>query len=230
MAESYQAALSVGALGHQAVDPDRFALTTTTGGPVPHENGVDSVDLPVGAFRNKSVPDAIKLYLKVGRRKQTGKEIAAGLKEHGLHSTSNDFENIVQTSLYRLKKVGVVLRFKEGWDLAESYPEHLRAKILEKTRSSPKATPKKRRRRPKKNNGQDGLHKRIEAILNANETKIFSPKEIGAMIDVGVRGVRLALALMEKKKMSKKTPSGGYSAYSGRVTTDLNNPPVGQTV
>lgn len=138
LAESYRAALSVGAFGHQAVNLDQPALTTTIGEPATYEH---VADLPVGVLRDKSTPDAIKLYLKAGRRKQTGKEIAEGLKERGFHSTSKDFGSIVHASLHRLKKVGVVLRFKEGWDLAESYPEHLRAKM---------AKPKKRRQLPKK--------------------------------------------------------------------------------
>ena len=98
LAESYQAALSIGALGP------------------------GSVDLPVGVFRDKSIPEAIKLYLKAARRKQTVKKIAAGLAEHGLVSTSKSFETTVTGSLHRLKEAGVVLRFKDGWDLAESYP------------------------------------------------------------------------------------------------------------
>ena len=207
LAESYRAALSVGALGHQAANLDQPALTTTIGELVTYEH---VADLPVGVLRDKSTPDAIKLYLKAGRRKQTGKEIAEGLKEHGFHSTSKDLGGIVHASLHRLKKVGVVLRFQEGWDLAESYPEHVRAKMAKPKKT---AKPKKRRQLPKKDKGRNGLHKRIEAVLDANETKIFSPEEIGSMVDVDGRGVRLALALMEKKKMSKKTPSGGYSAY-----------------
>ena len=196
--ESYSAAVSVGAIG-QSTDLESPDATSKPEG----QESSNSVDLPVGVFRNKSIPDAIKLYLKDGRRKQTGKEIATGLKEYGLHSTSKDFASIVYAGLHRLKKAGVVVRLKEGWDLAEYYPD--RSKIVKKTSVPSKTNSKKRR--------EGGLHKRIESILNANETKIFSPEEISTMIGVDVRGVRLAFALMEKKKKSTKIPTGGYSAY-----------------
>ena len=161
LAESYRAALSVGALG-QTGDLDLPVLTPAMAGSSRQAGGSGSVDLPVGVFRDKSIPEAIKMYLKACRRKQTGKEIAAGLKEHGLHSTSKSFETTVTGSLHRLKEAGVVLRFKEGWDLAESYPDHLRARIGKDASASSKPKPKKKRRRSKaksKSKPQGGLDK-----------------------------------------------------------------------
>jgi hypothetical protein len=94
-------------------------------------------DLPMGALRSKSVPDAITLYLAAGRRKQTNKDIAAGILAGGLETGAKNIEASVAASLFRLKKAGTVLRFADGWDLAEHYPDHIRKKL------EPTATTKK---------------------------------------------------------------------------------------
>ena len=175
--------------------------------------------MPVGVFRNKSIPEAIKLYLQTGRRKQTTKEIAAGLKAHGLVSTAKHFERTVNGTLHRLKMTGMVLRFKDGWDLAESYPDHLNSRLGNGVvnSSKPKAKPSKGTRRNSKRKSKArpkiGLDARIESILKENQTKVFSPDKISKMINVGERGVRLALGRMAKKKMAIKMPEGGYTAY-----------------
>ncbi len=86
-------------------------------------------DLPVGVFRDKTIRDAIVILLEAGRRKQTNKEIADGLKKGGIATTSANFEPTVATALYRLKNDGIVLRFDDGWDLAKSYPDSLRSRM-----------------------------------------------------------------------------------------------------
>lgn len=102
-------------------------------------------DLPMGALRKKSVPDAITLYLAAGHRKQTNKEIAAGILAGGLETGAKNLEASVAATLFRLKKAGLVLRFTDGWDLAEHYPDHIRKK-LESTTAAPKKTAKAKRR------------------------------------------------------------------------------------
>ena len=101
-------------------------------------------DLPVGALRNQTLPDAIKLYLAAGNRKQTNKEIAIGVKAGGLETGAANLEASVASSLFRMKRAGLVLRFEDGWDLAEHYPEHIRKKL--ETASVKPGRPKKRRR------------------------------------------------------------------------------------
>ena len=170
-------------------------------------------------FRDKSIPDAIKLFLAAQRRKQTGKEIATGLLAGGLVSTSKRFEATVHGVLHRLKVAGVVLRFKEGWDLAESYPEHLRNRIANGTSSTSKPKPKKKakRRRTKKSEAQpeDGLETRIESFLNSHQMGVFVPAEISKAVGGDVRIVRLSLARMVKKKKARKHPDAddSYTAY-----------------
>lgn len=113
----------------------------------PRENG-RSMDLPVGIFRDKSIREAIAIYLGAGRRKQTNKEIAVGLQRGGIATTSVNFEATVATALGRMKDDGTVLRFPDGWDLASSYPESLRSRLDKdskpvQTRGREKAKPKK---------------------------------------------------------------------------------------
>jgi hypothetical protein len=130
--DSYRAALS---LEGQAPD----------GGPATARPKT-AMDLPVGVFRNKTIREAIQILLEAGRRKQTNKEIAEGLKKGGIPTTSTTFEQTVGTALFRLKKDGLVLRFDDGWDLAESYPDSLRHKM-----GAAKAkSPARRRKGPRK--------------------------------------------------------------------------------
>jgi hypothetical protein len=105
------------------------------------------IELPVGAFRNKSIPEAIKLFLASVRRKQTIRQIAQGLKDGGLESTARNFETTVAGAIYRLQDSGDVLKFKDGWDLALSYPEHIRKSIATDTKPQRKSRKPKRRKR-----------------------------------------------------------------------------------
>lgn len=99
------------------------------GGPSTQAATSAAFDLPIGALRKKSVPDAITLYLSAGHRKQTNKEIASGILAGGLETGAKNLEASVAATLFRLKKAGVVLRFPDGWDLAEHYPDHIRKKL-----------------------------------------------------------------------------------------------------
>ena len=220
LAESYRTALSVGALGQLAELDQSVPSPAISGGT--NQSGAASVDLPVGVFRDKSIPDAIKLFLSAQRRKQTGKEIAAGLLAGGLVSTSNRFDTTVTTGLHRLKAAGVVLRFQDGWDLAESYPEHLRTRIGNNARTSkPMPKPKKKAKRraakgkSKAGSPQAGLESRIEAVLKAHPIQVFSPAQVGSAVDADERLVRMALGRMVKKKTARKHPDAddGYQAY-----------------
>jgi hypothetical protein len=105
------------------------------------------IDLPEGAFKNKSIPQCIELYLStVGMKKKTNQEIADALKEGGVESTG-DLGNSVTGALFKLKTLGKILRFKDGWGLASNYPAHIRGAAATPT-GPPKVT-KKKRRRPK---------------------------------------------------------------------------------
>ena len=125
VAESYRLAVS---LDGPLSDPGgAFALAAQS------RSNAGPIDLPVGVFRDKGLREAIPIYLRAGRRKQTNKEIAIGLQAGGFPTTSENFEATVSTALYRLKTEGVVLRFPDGWDLASSYPDSLRSRLEKET-------------------------------------------------------------------------------------------------
>lgn len=138
------------ALWQAALDAYRAAKAADSGGAAldarkpTQSHKAAGFDLPVGALRNQTLPDAIKLYLAAGNRKQTNKEIANGVKAGGLETGAANLEASVASSLFRMKKAGLVLRFEDGWDLAEHYPEHIRKKL--ETTSVKPGRPKKRRR------------------------------------------------------------------------------------
>jgi hypothetical protein len=130
VANSWKKALELGALGP-------IGLPRTTGNTVTDmdsQQTEEPVELPAGALSKLSVSDAVKLYLSAAKKKQTNKQIEAGLKDGGVESTAKNFSSIVNGALKRLKDTGVLLRFKEGWGLAENYPEHLRAKIAQQSK------------------------------------------------------------------------------------------------
>jgi hypothetical protein len=130
LADSYRMAVSLGALG-QPGEIDLSAGSVRSDGPV---------DLPQGALLGKSLPAAVKLWLTAVRKKQTVREITTALKEGGVESTSPNFENVVTGALHRLKATGEVLRFKDGWALAELYPAALRSSLSKEGKASSKAS------------------------------------------------------------------------------------------
>lgn len=69
--------------------------------------------MPKGALLNKSIPEAIKLYLKSVAAKRTTREITEALQAHGVESLSSNFSGIVFTALKRLKQSQEVLQFEE---------------------------------------------------------------------------------------------------------------------
>jgi hypothetical protein len=177
---SLRAALATGALG---------ILLDIPAGSVPagQAPGIP-VSLPRGAFLGKKAPEAIKLYLSAARKKQTNKEIAQALRDGGLESTGN-FDNYVTGGLFRLKNDGVVLRFDDGWGLAEWYPESFRSRVVEKAAGNGKRKPKKKTVRKSKTTeakaapktppaaATPGLEHRIEAVLRAEPPRVFSAKK-----------------------------------------------------
>jgi Fe2+ or Zn2+ uptake regulation protein len=168
---SYRAALAVGALGG---DVDLSARPATSNGMGVSGKASGPIDLPQGALLGKSLPTAIQLYLSAARRKQTTNEVVAALKEGGVETTSQSFVNTVYTALHRLKAAGTVLKFNDGWALAEFYPENLRSRLAERdakpSRKAPKRAAKKVRARTETVDGLTGttMSERILEVLVAH--------------------------------------------------------------
>jgi hypothetical protein len=113
-------------------------------------SGGAAVELPLGALMGKSVSNAIKIYLSACKKKQTAREIETALKEGGVESTSKNFDIIVSNTLRSLKKAGTVLQFKDGWGLAELYPESIRSRIAQQENSPKKKASSKKKKAARK--------------------------------------------------------------------------------
>lgn len=212
---SLENAQALGALGQSGTAPSGFAVSS---GP--------AVELPMGALRGKSVSNAIKLYLSACRKNQKAGEIAAGLKEGGVHSTSEHFETIVNNALRNLKKAGVVLQFKDGWGLAELYPAAIRNRLAQQEKGSKpakKAKASKRKRKPvakqtaTANTPKTASVAGIESVLQADKAKSFTIAQIAAKLGTKTAGLQLTLGKMVKIRKAEKCADGKYRAFSGNV-------------
>jgi hypothetical protein len=143
LADSYKVAQSLGALGQRGED-----AAFTFNGAVPPPPAV--IDLPTGIFMGLSMPSAVKLLFATTKRKYTPAQVADALRDGGYESTSKNFEKMVGTTMYRMKDQGILLRFKDGFGLAELYPEHLRAKIGSKELKPARKKGKNVRRTPQR--------------------------------------------------------------------------------
>lgn len=157
--ESLIAAVSIGALGGD-IDLSQLgavgASVSAVGTVTPPPKG--PIDLPTGVFRGQGVSDAIRMYLGMAKRKQSFQEIKAALMEGGLATTAEYFDQTLSSTLHRMRKNGELLQFKDGWDLAQSYPESFRQRMNDakeptaaKTAAKTNSGKKKRRRKNKKN-------------------------------------------------------------------------------
>jgi len=215
-ADSYRAAVAVGALGPGDIDASALASPLAGRPDVP-------LELPQGALLGKSLPAAVKLYLSAVRKKQTTRELAMALKEGGIESTSGNFENIVTTALNRLKATGEVLRFKDGWGLAELYPASLRSSLTKDSKPTRKATKAVRGRKPVARKSatkakmtakkareplSPGLEQRINAYLQTRGNEFTTVQELVSQLKVAAQVLNLTLGKMRKAERIEKNPNG----------------------
>jgi hypothetical protein len=101
----------------------------------------DSASGPIRSdtFFRLSIPEAVQKYLRMAKRPQSPKDIAAALKRGGVLSQATHFYANVTTALKRLQDAEKVVNTKEGWGLAEWYPNKPRGDA-----ARPKVKPKKR--------------------------------------------------------------------------------------
>jgi hypothetical protein len=144
--ESY---LKMRAAGVMGLPPDPSSFPAPPGGSNTHGSQQTSqtggpVDLPTGIFRDKGLADALRLYLTIAKRKQTFKEIKAALMEGGLATTAEYFDQTLNGTMHRMRRKGELLQFKDGWDLADSYPPGMRQRLSEANEQ-----PKRKKKKPR---------------------------------------------------------------------------------
>ncbi len=208
-AESYRAALALeqGSDGNLGEGPRSRA----------------AIELPVGAFRGMTLTEAIKLYLQSVRRKQTVQEIAEGLKAGGIESTAKDLGPTLRSILHTLKKRGELLRFKDGWDLADAHSAALRnrlAKEAAKPKKAKKANGATKKARTTKRSAAKSiapkgpsLDERIQAVLAAKPLEWFTMKQVGETLkETNAKNLVLAFARLVRYGRVAKHEDGRYAA------------------
>lgn len=82
-----------------------------------------SDEIPNDAFFGMKIPDAIRKYLGIIKRKQSVRQIADALEHGGIQHTSESFYRTVNATLHRLwKDNGDPVQVGKEWGLAAWYP------------------------------------------------------------------------------------------------------------
>lgn len=188
------------------------------------------MELPRGAFLGKSLPAAIKLYLSAVMKKQSIREVATALRDGGVETTSDNFENVITGCLNRMKANGEILRFDDGWALAEFYPERLRASLRSAQevgvkrptakKGANKKNPKKAAKTPKADKADTGesLDDRFESFSHSRQGEWITFKDVmAALPDVSRQAAASTLGRFAKARGWEKSEDGKYRVGSKNV-------------
>jgi hypothetical protein len=217
---SVESASAVGAL--QPLE----GISISPTGPVRGESLGIPTDLPEGAFNNKSVPACIELYLSSApMKKKTNKEIAAALHEGGVESNASKFDTVIAGALFKLKKDGKILRFKDGWGLSEWYPAHIRGAAD----AGPSKRPKKKTKRDERKNRSAKSKASAAPVIATESTKPkgkaadqivellrskpeheYPLEEVAKHTGLGVKFARLTLGKLMKAGRVRMTAPATY--------------------
>jgi hypothetical protein len=219
-----RASMTLGVLGGAVGDVPAPAISSSLG-----SASSAPVELPAGAFLGKSLPASVKLYLSAARSKRTIKEIAQGLREGGIESTSPNFEGVVTGSLNRLKAAGEVLRFKDGWGLAEWYPPGFRGspavadkkgkkngkkRSQKKTKTAPRqASPVKQQEstlEPETKVPSESVEARVVDALRKDPANAFDANTLAGLLGVRIQTLHLVLGKIVSRGIAAKTEAGTY--------------------
>jgi hypothetical protein len=223
---SLRSAMALGALGQPGDSP----AIPGVGSSVPMYGG----DIPDGAFLNKGIPEATKLYLEMVKKKQTSSEIAAALRKGGMESTSSDFVGVVNAGLNRARKLPAspLLKLGSFWGLKTWYPKGIVSgigtpakKAKKKSRkpakaaeSKPKETATVQRPEPVKPGvvlTMSGAKDKILEMLTMNPHLEFTAKDLAAQFGQEPQKVYLILGNLGRARKIEKTASGAYRAPRG---------------
>lgn len=173
-------------------------------------------EIPDGSFHGKSIPEGIRVYLELMRKKQTAREIAEGLKKGGMESKSKFFEKIVYATLDRLKKTREVVKIRSEWGLPQWYPALMRASI------SDNGQPSKWLRTAGSRKDQKTIARRIREMSKEGPSSSInrflkespgphSSEEIQSSSGIkSIQVVTMLLGQLAKKGEVEKTADGKY--------------------
>jgi hypothetical protein len=221
---SLRAAQSHGALG-RAVEgnagPVVFNGASSFG-----ENGKSS-DLPQGALHGKTIPQAIKIYLSAVKKRQTNRQITDALQDHGMASTGS-LEISVTGALNRMKGQEL-LRFKDGWALADWHPDSFKSRFTDsdaKKGNGKRGKRKKSKRQmaapqtPTAKLPEDELspQERILALLRSKPDSEFPGHEIIGKLGIKQSVGNLVLGRIVFRKLAERLPNGNYLIRSSHAS------------
>jgi hypothetical protein len=214
-----EAALVSGTLGQGAE-----GINSGAGNGGPNSPGTP-MDLPKGAFLGKNMTEAILLYLSAVRQRKTVREIATALLEGGIVSTSGKFTGVVQAKMQGLKGSGQVLKFADGWGLAEWYPAGFRSsaekaakatKKAKRRKTGPNSANRKARAQPdpkpqpEAHTEKPGAQISIESHFDANPGAEFSTAELSKALGIKIGAANLVCAKLAHRGKLEKTQAGKY--------------------
>jgi hypothetical protein len=226
---SFRQAMAAGALGQTSSDTlvPSLAAPSVTGG-----------EVPAGAFHNKSIPEATRLYLEIVNKKQNTRDIAEALLKGGMESTRpKNFVNIVLAGLNRARKspASGIVKLGSQWGLASWYPKGI---IAAATAAPPKKT--KRKSRTATSTKTDSATKktaratgpqavppaapvisadrnpaeRVLEILRVNSGTAFTTQELAKMLKLDPSRVALILGNLTRGRKVEKNKDGKYVAVT----------------
>ena len=208
---SLRAAIAAGALGAtMAGDAGAFHPAGLA-----YPQGASGGEIPNGAFRDKTVSEAIKAYLSAVRKKQTTRDIVDALKRGGIESTSEHFDTIAYNALERMRtSSGEIAKFGKMWGLTEWLPLSMRSAAVKSRTKQRGGKPKKSAPRRPRSKPEEGptLPARIEEFLGAAPDKAFTPSQIAAALGVDSIGVNVRLKKMVTRQRIAKVGPGQYRA------------------
>jgi hypothetical protein len=184
-------------------------------------------EIPAGAFLGKSIPEAVRAYLSLVKKKQTTREITDALVKGGMESSGKgSFESIVGAALYRVRSQGDIVRVKGAWGLAEWWPAGIRAAAgQEKRRPRKSKKPATRKAKTPLVSGRGTatlagqpadkkLSDRIVEMLASHPSQEFGKEYLSKQYGVKANVIPMVMASLVKKGVVVMSAPGTYRAPS----------------
>ncbi|MDX2181723.1 MAG: helix-turn-helix domain-containing protein [Bryobacteraceae bacterium] len=156
-------------------------------------------------YQGKTVIEAVRMFLSDGSRRPVS-EISDALENGGVASRSTNFRSIVQNVLNRLKEMGEIARFPEGWGLTKGSRKAAAAPVVQKRGRKPGKTNAKKAPAGK---GGSGIQEKIEKALASGPVV---PGDLADSLGVRVQTVSLVLGKLMRAGKVKKSADGKVTA------------------
>jgi hypothetical protein len=99
-----------------------LGVTPSAESRVPSRPDSEPREIASDTFFGMSIPDAIKKFLRIVKKKQPAMAIMKALEDGGLSHASKNFYSTVSTVLRRLEGRGEIVQVGKDWGLVEWYP------------------------------------------------------------------------------------------------------------